>query len=282
MSKSEWPRIVRHLAAHPAGLQRRVGPGGLAQVDDPDADRRRGEAPARAARPRARRRSASPPASRPRRRGRTPRPPRPGSDPCGALRRSRAWRRAASTPGRRPTPSVPLAPRTSTVSSGFTGARHETASHAVRPAMPQPSAVPSPTPSGMSNTHCACSGSTTSAISCRPRTQTRRPSLGRPDDLGADHVRGRRRAAVEAAVRRSRCRSGSARRSRRERARRPAARSISSTCGTPPISCRRAARTAVDYERSGGRCSDRDGGRPGRAEEARAQDAGLAVERADL
>ena len=73
--------------------------------------------------------------------------------------------------------------------------------------------------------------------------------LRRADDLGADHVRRRRRAAVEAAVAdrdvdRVQRGGGDA----DEPA--PCGASISSTCGTPPISCRRAARTAIDYEQA--------------------------------
>ena len=228
-----------------------VGPGGLARGGRPGRRPAPRRAPARSARPRARRRSASPPAvgsvaaevEHLVGRGRD-------RDPCAAPRRSRASRRAASPPGRRPQPSVPLAPSTSTVSSGShrRAPRDREPRGQARDAAAERSLV-ADTVRDVEHP-CRRPESTTSAISCRPRTQTRRPSSVVPTTSEPITYGGRRRAAVEAAVARSRCRSGSARRSRRGRARRPRGASISSTCGTPPISCRRAARTAIDYEQA--------------------------------
>jgi hypothetical protein len=70
---------------------------------------------------------------------------------------------------------VPLAPSTSTTSSSRTGARHDTASQPVTPAIPHAAATASSTPSGTSTARVV-STTARSATVAAPRNHTRRPS----------------------------------------------------------------------------------------------------------
>ena len=177
MEKSEWPKISATLPRTQADWSVAAGPGGLAEVDDADTGRRRGEralerlAPERVDDQRRGRQLAA--------RGQVEDLVGRGGD--------QSVRRAA--PITRSAPSS-FAPWTATAAEraaraehehGVVGARRARATRrrasAVSPAIPQASAVASSTPSGISNTQPPA-GSASSAISrgCGRAPRRRRPS----------------------------------------------------------------------------------------------------------